>query len=90
MLCELPHYNEIALIEAAKESTLLLIHKVTQVQFHQWLRELGERAVFRLSRRNNTEVGVLILQNQHLVLLLMALGPKDVSRVLLGPLSPYT
>jgi RNA 3'-terminal phosphate cyclase-like protein len=51
--------------------------------------ELGERAAFRLLEEIYRG-GCVDSSNQHLVLLLMALGPKDVSRVLLGPLSPYT
>lgn len=51
--------------------------------------ELGERAALLLLEEIYRG-GCVDSSNQHLVLLLMALGPKDVSRVLLGPLSPYT
>nr|SVE75747.1 EOG090X05X4 [Daphnia hispanica] len=51
--------------------------------------ELGERAAILLLEEIYRG-GCVDSSNQHLVLLLMALGPKDVSRVLLGPLSPYT
>nr|SVE85487.1 EOG090X05X4 [Daphnia pulicaria] len=51
--------------------------------------ELGEIAALRLLEEIYRG-GCVDSSNQHLVLLLMALGPKDVSRVLLGPLSPYT
>nr|CAG4637002.1 EOG090X05X4 [Ceriodaphnia reticulata]SVE72929.1 EOG090X05X4 [Ceriodaphnia reticulata] len=51
--------------------------------------ELGERAALLLLEEIYRG-GCVDSSNQHLVLLLMALGPKDVSRVQLGPLSPYT
>lgn len=51
--------------------------------------DLGERAAYLLLEEIYRG-GCVDSSNQHLVLLLMALGPKDVSRVLLGPISPYT
>nr|CAG4636166.1 EOG090X05X4 [Eubosmina coregoni]SVE69793.1 EOG090X05X4 [Eubosmina coregoni] len=51
--------------------------------------ELGEQAAYLLLEEIYRG-GCVDSSNQHLVLLLMVLGPKDVSRVLLGPLSPYT
>jgi len=51
--------------------------------------ELGEQAAFHLLEEIYRG-GCVDSTNQHLVLLLMTLGPKDVSRVLLGPLSPFT
>nr|CAG4641687.1 EOG090X05X4 [Eurycercus lamellatus] len=51
--------------------------------------DLGEQAAYLLLEEIYRG-GCVDSSNQHLVLLLMALGPKDVSRILLGPLSPYT
>ena len=51
--------------------------------------DLGEQAAFHLLEEIYRG-GCVDSTNQHLVLLLMTLGPKDVSRILLGPLSPYT
>nr|CAG4647894.1 EOG090X05X4 [Moina brachiata]SVE93005.1 EOG090X05X4 [Moina brachiata] len=51
--------------------------------------ELGEKSALLLLEEIYRG-GCVDSSNQHLVLLLMAIGPKDVSRVKLGPLSPYT
>lgn len=51
--------------------------------------DLGEKAALLLLEEIYRG-GCIDSSNQHLALLLMALGPKDVSRILLGPLSPYT
>nr|CAG4643199.1 EOG090X05X4 [Ilyocryptus agilis] len=51
--------------------------------------DLGEQAAYLLLEEIYRG-GCVDSSNQHLVLLLMTLGPTDVSRVLLGPLSPYT
>ncbi len=51
--------------------------------------ELGEQAAYLLLEEIYRG-GVVDSSNQHLVLLFMALGQKDVSKVMLGPLSPYT
>lgn len=51
--------------------------------------DLGEKAALLLLEEIYRG-GCVDSSNQHLVLLLMALGPKDVSRVQLGPLSPYS
>jgi len=51
--------------------------------------ELGEKAALLLLEEIYRG-GCVDSSNQYLVLSLMALGPKDVSRVKLGPLSPYT
>nr|CAG4646252.1 EOG090X05X4 [Macrothrix elegans] len=51
--------------------------------------DLGEKAALLLLEEIYRG-GCVDSSNQFLVLLLMALGPKDVSQVLIGPLSPYT
>lgn len=51
--------------------------------------ELGEQAAYLLLEEIYRG-GCVDSTNQHLVLLLMALGQKDVSKILLGPLSPFT
>ena len=51
--------------------------------------QLGEQAAYLLLEEIYRG-GCVDSSNQHLVLLFMALGQKDVSKVLLGPLSPYT
>ena len=51
--------------------------------------ELGEQAAYLLLEEIYRG-GCVDSTSQHLALLFMALGQKNVSKIVLGPLSPYT
>ena len=51
--------------------------------------ELGEQTAYLLLEEIYRG-GCVDSTNQHLALLFMALGQKNVSTIVLGPLSPYT
>uniref|UniRef100_A0A8C2STN5 RNA 3'-terminal phosphate cyclase-like protein n=1 Tax=Coturnix japonica TaxID=93934 RepID=A0A8C2STN5_COTJA len=71
--------------ELGQNCAKLLLEEIYRPQ------ERAVRELMRLSRWWNRGIGGCVdSTNQSLALLLMTLGQQDVSKVLLGPLSPYT